>query len=339
MSSLSHYLNSSPPATPRSQPSSLPDDDLSGATSNGGPRPAESMDITPTVRRSATVNGNSSIALRQGLGDLSQYSLTLSRTLQLKPVDCELLSAFAKLPGVELKDIWTAAYLISIKDRLNVLQPSGVYEIPSTLSSKIDEWSIRYFLDPTISAYKSEEWPKKKLLRKLKARPDWGLTEAVANHKPAMRVITQEIGSRFIHHRNVTKEEIGRSFGTFDKTLQAFTGESVGIAELCERIITAVGGKSCDTVVSIPLMARVAFLRNSFALRAGCSTDGKASAGWWDEVDADLKELREKKDNNQMRITVVLRKMLDDDRANYGNTASVGDLSSYPAEAQVVADD
>ncbi|KAK0444641.1 uncharacterized protein EV420DRAFT_1574105 [Desarmillaria tabescens] len=180
---------------------------------------------------------------------------------------------------------------------------------------------------------------KKKLLRKLKARPDWGLTEAVANHKPAMRVITQEIGSRFIHHRNVTKEEIGRSFGTFDKTLQAFTGESVGIAELCERIITAVGGKSCDTVVSIPLMARVAFLRNSFALRAGCSTDGKASAGWWDEVDADLKELREKKDNNQMRITVVLRKMLDDDRANYGNTASVGDLSSYPAEAQVVADD
>ncbi|SJL14696.1 uncharacterized protein ARMOST_18162 [Armillaria ostoyae] len=113
------------------------------------------------------------------------------------------------------------------------------------------------------------------------------------------RLLAQLLGAK----GQVTKEEIGRSFGSFDKTVQVFTGESVGIAELCEKIIAAVGGKSCDAVVSIPLMARVAFLRNSFALCAGHSTDVKAGAGWWDGVDADLKELREKKDNNQLRLT------------------------------------
>ncbi|SJL05028.1 uncharacterized protein ARMOST_08400 [Armillaria ostoyae] len=150
---------------------------------------------------------------------------------------------------------------------------------------------------------------------------------------------SQQIPLRPLLQQYVTKEEIGRSFGSFDKTIQVFTGESVGIAELCEKIIAAVGGKSCDAVVSIPLMARVAFLRNSFALCAGHSTDGKAGAGWWDGVDADLKELREKKDNNQLRITAVLRKMLDDDGVNYGNISSAVDLSNYPADAQVVADD
>ncbi|ESK88930.1 hypothetical protein Moror_13212 [Moniliophthora roreri MCA 2997] len=139
------------------------------------------------------------------------------------------------------------------------------------------------FLDPGLGGYM--EWPNKKVLTILRARPEWGLTATVANNPNAMKIIKKRIGSRLIHHRNDAKEIIGASMGKYVAETKTFEGESF------------------ELTLTVAHLARIAFIRSIYRSAIKVSTDGKVDQAFWRTVDTTLRAVREEKQNDAARIS------------------------------------
>uniref|UniRef100_A0A0W0F5E1 Uncharacterized protein n=1 Tax=Moniliophthora roreri TaxID=221103 RepID=A0A0W0F5E1_MONRR len=122
------------------------------------------------------------------------------------------------------------------------------------------------FLDPGLGGYM--EWPNKKVLTILRARPEWGLTATVANNPNAMKIIKKRIGSRLIHHRNDAKEIIGASMGKYVAETKTFEGES---------LVRGIGGKQFELTLTVAHLARIAFIRSIYRSAIKVSTDVRSS--------------------------------------------------------------
>ncbi|KAF9001391.1 hypothetical protein BDZ89DRAFT_1081875 [Hymenopellis radicata] len=89
------------------------------------------------------------------------------------------------------------------------------------------------------------ERPNKKAVEIMKAR---GVPRSILDDSTsAMPVIKLRIGGLLTHSRNQMKGKLGESFGVWDTANQKWTGTSIGIYELTEGIIAAVGGTSYST--------------------------------------------------------------------------------------------
>ncbi|KAJ3786077.1 hypothetical protein GGU10DRAFT_420696 [Lentinula aff. detonsa] len=274
------------------------------------------------------------VARKRAAGeDFTQRAAAESRKLRLNAEHSQELQEIAKTGGLRPVDIWMASQMLAIRERMDVIQPAGTkFEIPAALASVIEDISVKVFLDPTLSAYLNH--PNERLLTYLKARPNI-LFRAVREHKPAMKVIATKISSRFTHHRNDTKDMIASSLGQYDKEADMFTGPFMAIVELTRKVIVAIGGKSYDLAVSVPLVARIAFLRQVYVHESTKNT-GKAGTDFWKCVDEGLKMIREAKKYDTTKISAVFAKILSNDRNEYDDQLSPEDIDTLVTIAHTV---
>ncbi|KAF5352898.1 hypothetical protein D9758_007947 [Tetrapyrgos nigripes] len=251
-------------------------------------------------------------SLKRGLPtDITEYAMSLSRNVRLKPANHEELALFAQAPP-ERQSVWTAAQLLVLSQRLDVLQPvDAPFVINASLSGKIEVLSAKTFLDSTASAYLTV--PNTKVMDALKRLPE--LKEALGS-KPSMQIISSKVSSRFTHHRNNTKDEIGTSLGHFNSDTKTFVGPYTGIVALTRALVASIG-KSNEIPVTIPLVVRVAFWRHVYVAEAVKTLNGKPGPDFWKAVDEGLKKIREAKDNDAARISAVFSKVLENDRTKY----------------------
>ncbi|KAE9387057.1 hypothetical protein BT96DRAFT_1005501 [Gymnopus androsaceus JB14] len=287
-----------------------------------------------TCAATKTVSTPTPAARKHAAGeDFTQRAATESRKLKLNVEHDQELQEIAKTGGLRSFDIWMAGQMLAIRERMDVIQPADTkFEVPAALTSVIEDVSVKVFLDPTLSAYLNR--PNERLLTYLKARLSI-LSKAVKGHKPAMKIITTKISSRFTHHRNDTKDMIASSLGKYDKDAEAFTEPFVAVIELTRKIIVAVGGKSCDLVASVPLVARIAFLQQVY-VHESAKNGGKAGTDFWKCVDESLKTIREAKKDDTAKISAVFAKILNNDQEVYDDQLSPEDIDSLVTIAHTV---
>ncbi|EPQ51030.1 hypothetical protein GLOTRDRAFT_133358 [Gloeophyllum trabeum ATCC 11539] len=245
--------------------------------------------------------------------DLSQYAQSVARKKRLCPEDSDELVSYTKLSRGE-KDIWMASTLWSIQGTVSQLQaPDAQWDLPSTLKKKIDIYSAVVILSHTISAYVSDEVPRKLLFEILEIHPSWGYKPEVKENPYKYNMMVSFISSKLTARRYTTKKLIAESIGTTSED----PGEvkRVGaddILILCEKLATNVF-KAAKIIVTVPMCARVAFLRLVYV--------GSPDAGdkFWDIVDKKIKEFRVKFSNDKQKISRKFAKILSQDRTVYGD--------------------
>ncbi|KAK0447905.1 uncharacterized protein EV420DRAFT_1483702 [Desarmillaria tabescens] len=293
MADIDSYLDSSPPGSPipdfrDSEEANLPQNSASHTPSSQLPGSERSHQLAATTVIVCP--------------DMGHFAIALSRNLGLKAGAHEELIKFSRFPNTSEAMVWQAGQILSLKETMAVIQPPNAkFEIPEVL----EVWNcfsglpmLTIFLDPTLSAYKDH--PNKKLHNALKNRAaESGLTQSIQGQKSAMKVIGKKISNRFIHHRNDAKEAIAMSFGEFDEKTGKFTGLSLGVIALTAEIITAVGGRSYEHDISVPLVGRIAFLWHTYALCPKNNSTGRVSGMYWDEVDKALDKIRKSKNNDK----------------------------------------
>ncbi|KAF9019683.1 hypothetical protein BDZ89DRAFT_1072812 [Hymenopellis radicata] len=126
------------------------------------------------------------------------------------------------------------------------------FEISSSLILIVVGACREVLLDSSLGAYLKR--PNKKAVEIMKAR---GVPRSILDDSTgAMPVIKLRIGGLLTHSRNQMKGKLGESFGVWDTANQKWTGTSIGIYELTEGIIAAVGGTSYSLAITIRLVAQ-----------------------------------------------------------------------------------
>ncbi|KAF8994430.1 hypothetical protein BDZ89DRAFT_1179856 [Hymenopellis radicata] len=275
-------------------------------------------------------NGQAAPAIVQP--DWTQYAHSVATTLQLTTEYRHDLVVQSQLGHINQAFVSLGGLLFSVKQQLDRLHPpQAAYTMPAALTNAIDVKAAELFLSSDLSAYK--EWPNKKLMTQLKA--DGNIPAGVSRDKAANKLIGRYIGSKFIHYRNDTKDLIGQSMGIFNDTLKKFDGPSWGIYELTEKIIDTVTSTGVVVSITLPFVARVAFLRYLYAAKLDESMNGKVPSDFWDCIDAKLVKIREEK-KDAAKITKVFQHALTKDRHRFGDAAATVSINAFmlSAEAQ-----
>ncbi|KAI3603315.1 hypothetical protein WG66_002250 [Moniliophthora roreri] len=243
------------------------------------------------------------------------------------------------MTNILLLNIGFVSAMLSLKTRLFPLSPKFPFVMSSPASINSENLQFNFGLDGIendepyiyplprfqtgLGGYM--EWPNKKVLTILRARPEWGLTATVANNPNAMKIIKKRIGSRLIHHRNDAKEIIGASMGKYVAETKTFEGES---------LVRGIGGKQFELTLTVAHLARIAFIRSIYRSAIKVSTDGKVDQAFWRTVDTTLRAVREEKQNDAARIsrrvsqtdhitvfllTHYMARDLEQDRSAYGH--------------------
>ncbi|KAJ3738318.1 hypothetical protein DFH05DRAFT_1517929 [Lentinula detonsa] len=210
--------------------------------------------------------------------------------MHLRPAEEDELVRFAEIEIGHERDTWLASKMISLlPHKLDTIQPQNTkFEISAALNSKIEEQLVNLFLNPAVPAYLGQL--NENLMKMLKKSSLNLLPKQVRELKP-MKVIESKIGSRFTHHRNEAKAILCKSVGKFNKNMKASEGPFIDIVVLTRAFVTGVGGKGCGITVSLPLVARIAFLHCIYVEEAVKAETGKADADFWKTVDKKLKQV------------------------------------------------
>ncbi|THU79420.1 hypothetical protein K435DRAFT_785848 [Dendrothele bispora CBS 962.96] len=263
------------------------------------------------------------------VGDFSQFTNGVSRKLQLKSVVHEEFMKVSQMDDTLLLR-WLTAHVLSVEQRLDILQPAdAAITLPQNLLSAIDEFSGKIFLSPNLGAYK--ERPNDRLIKMLKKRPDL-LPLGLKENKQAMKVVKTKVDVRFTQLRNSAKKPIHASLGKYDMIREESVGPFTPVIKLTQELIESVGGRGCEVTTTLPLVARVAFLRLTYTDKNLLGSDHKAGPSYWDTVDKNLKEIRDDKQNEPKKISQVFTRILQDDREKYRNSNVVDDSLDGLAE-------
>ncbi|KAJ3748349.1 hypothetical protein DFH05DRAFT_554001 [Lentinula detonsa] len=210
--------------------------------------------------------------------------------MHLRPAEEDELVRFAEIESGHERDTWLASKMISLlPHKLDTIQPQNAkFEISAALNSKIEEQSVNLFLNPAVPAYLGQL--NENLMKMLKKSSLNLLLKQVRELKP-MKVIESKIGSRFTHYCNEAKAILCKSVGKFNKNMKASEGPFTDIVVLTRAFVTGVGGKGCEITVSLPLVARIAFLHCIYVEEAVKAETGKADADFWKTVDKKLKQV------------------------------------------------
>lgn len=309
MDTLRRDISSSPPVP--SSPS-----ELSNQLPPESSSPTQGTPIPPSNPR------------KRSFQEFGQYALSVSRSMKLPKTDSDELTRFAKLDSEE-KLIWLAAYSLKMAGNQALASaPNVVYNLPKALENNIDHYSFVVLMDPTIAAYiNTKIGPAVILQGLLEEHPSWGLTPAVKADKTKFDTIMARVRDKLTKRRAEMKKVLARSMGTEDHTQEAEPGEPLprigaqNIVELCEELVDIY--KRADMAVSVPLCARVAFLRHVLKLGNG--------ANYWDTVDTELKSTRDAL-LDKSKQSKFFQKILDLDRNTYGQAQLAGIPLSTPSQ-------
>ncbi|THV05528.1 hypothetical protein K435DRAFT_961029 [Dendrothele bispora CBS 962.96] len=267
---------------------------------------------------------------------MAQYATTWGRTLQLKNGHQDELIRASQIKDPNLQFLYIAGLIFSLKDEFALVRPADTaVTVPEHTDGYIEKLTVRGILDPAASAYKTR--PGEKAMQTLKKHPEW-VPLALLEHKPTMKTIKTKVNGRFTHHRADIKDAISKSLGTFDALDQKFDGPFTPIMRLTATVITEVGGRSCEVKMTIPLVARIAFLRNMYVAEAIKTLDGKVGGHFWDVVDKGLQKIRDSQNCDAVKISQVFGRILDDDRVKYQDLEAGEENLDELAEVDVEVD-
>ncbi|KAJ3779773.1 hypothetical protein GGU10DRAFT_197198 [Lentinula aff. detonsa] len=149
------------------------------------------------------------------------------------------------------------------------------------------------------------------------------LPSAVREHKPTMAVIKNKINKELTNNRAAAKALLLKSLGDFSPGINEFSGPYIPIVKLTNMLLSEICGASSKLTVTLPRVARVAFLRNQYVCDATIAANGgKVGSGFWDNVDTALRVVRETHKEDSIKITQVFTRILMEDRATYNDFES-----------------
>jgi len=247
------------------------------------------------------------------------------------------LKKFAKLSPVE-QQLWLAARLISIDARTDKLEaPEAAFDIPSRMLNKIEKLILVVLVSPKISAYLNDV-AVNMIMVYLAKHPSLGLTKEVGQDKTKCSVITSRVRLRLGQRRNQVKALIAASLGTPTDVALApdqlqTRNDAQDIVALCDSIVN-LAKKHVTIELSLPLAARVAFLRSVYLHKRGTNEDVEPSdvKKYWESVDGKLKSMREDKKDDAERISRCFGRYLKTDRKIYGTDELAYKSMSLTAE-------
>ncbi|EDR05763.1 uncharacterized protein LACBIDRAFT_302464 [Laccaria bicolor S238N-H82] len=267
--------------------------------------------------------------------DNSQFANAIARSIKLQKTDHDELIVFSKLSPAE-QSIWLAARSLKLSEQQTNLNPPDlqvVYNIPKKIESKIVQQSSIIIMDPSISAYLTGEVPVKILLELFEKNSSWGLDATIQEDKSKYDTIVSRIRKKFTGHRNIMKVVIGGSLGKVDSTdeLGKRRIDAQNIVDLCDEILVKSHKKS-KLVVTVPLCARVAYLRAMYTEPRTFSIKDQKELTYWEDVDLDLSRARTAYDTPK-KLSKYFAIILKRDRALYGDT----NLDNLPTESSSAA--
>ncbi|KAG6818881.1 hypothetical protein H0H93_000680 [Arthromyces matolae] len=296
---LSDLMNASTPPRRTSRSSSPGHPPSSPRDSSPCPSLTGNTDLLPTTPV---------ISRKRPYEDLGQYAEYTSRNLKLKPAGEANVKKFAELSSPKQR-IAIFANLESLRVKVEDVQaPEPAYSISQTLNSKIERLVTCVLLSPSLPAYKTKDVPRK-ILSHLENHPSWGLTAAVKADVTKYNIISKRVTDRLTQRRNIIKNLIKVSSGNENDK-----GAPLDILELCESLANLVNHHGPELQVSLPMVARIAFLRMVFV--ENMEGDPKVE-GYWSIVDGLLADLRNKK-KTDAGISSFFAQTLEKDREMYG---------------------
>ncbi|KAF5384318.1 hypothetical protein D9615_003464 [Tricholomella constricta] len=257
--------------------------------------------------------------------DWSQYADSVARRIRLKQSNAEELKDFAKMTGPQ-QSILLAAMVMRSQEIIQLVQPAeAVYQIPTSLDAKIEKYVFVIFLEPSLGAYVTEDYPIKQLTDFLQRFPGWGLTNDIMEDPSKLKVIVAKARDCFVTLRNLVKTKIEESIGT--KGENGTYSNSTDVGTLCHQIVALRSRIAPKVKPSVKMCGRVAFLRSTFINMM--SLAGKVDRTYWPKVDKELEKIRVNKGNDTQKISDVFSRMLTADRLLHGR----GDIESLVAQA------
>ncbi|KAH9929131.1 hypothetical protein B0H21DRAFT_712055 [Amylocystis lapponica] len=332
----------SPPGSPHhSQTGNLSEGQVDLSQSGDGERSSPSPASSPGDDNSLTAHhprtGN-----KRAAEDLTQFAVSTSRRVRLKKSAEKELNLVAKFSAPQ-REIWTAAQILKLHDRLEEIQPAEAkWKIPQTLLDKIEHYTFTGLISPALPFYIKDSTPIKLIMGILEKHPAWGYTKEVKNDKSKADMVKLRVQVRLTDRRAVIKKAILLSLGPElqprNNTASSKRVEAVrlDIVKLCT--IIANEHSSTEAVVTVQMCARFAFLRHVFMQML--QKPELADASYWPLVDKQLDLLRGQYMDNPDGITCVLTMMLNNDWHDYGQPDIRDDLEAgaMPNAKQVVAD-
>ncbi|KAJ3744275.1 hypothetical protein DFH05DRAFT_1460398 [Lentinula detonsa] len=225
--------------------------------------------------------------------------------------------------------LFQVANNFAVRTAIERLQPAdSAVPITRSLEHFIAISAAQCFLNPNLGAYKN--WPNEKVMVKLKMRFDL-LPSAVREHKPTMALIKNKINKELTNNRAAAKALLLKSLGDFSPGINEFSGPYIPIVKLTNMLLSEICGASSKLTVTLPRVARVAFLVRDLILMTlrsdtlsaqSISNGGKVGSGFWDNVDTALRVVRETHKEDSIKITQVFTRILMEDRATYNDFES-----------------
>ncbi|KAF8064463.1 hypothetical protein FPV67DRAFT_1451635 [Lyophyllum atratum] len=260
--------------------------------------------------------------------DITQFANSFSRRVRARGFNNDDLNEFAEMPG-QKQSIVLAILLMRSNELVQAIQPvEAPYQISASLEAKIEKYAFVMLVDATIGAYIKDDAPLKLLVEFLQRYPGWGVTSQVAEDPTKLKVVVGKARDVFVTLRNLIKGKIEESIAS-----EKNDNTSTDIMTLCQQIVSLRTKIAPKVKVSVQMCGRVAFLRKTFVkMQSG----GKVGRDYWPKVDAELENIRVRKDNDATRISAVFTQILAEDRETHGR-ADVASLiaDSVPADSML----
>ncbi|KAI0027255.1 hypothetical protein K488DRAFT_74684 [Vararia minispora EC-137] len=281
--------------------------------------------------------------------DLNQFVSKIAHDLGLKDDELVALKRFSKLSDEE-RELWTAGQVIKIASSISVFQaPEVPYQIPARMEASLvllmccsahlvpqaalEKAICVIILNPHAASYR-DEGTLKLVIAALQRQPSSGFA-SIEDDGAKVSVVESRASIRLGQRLNQIKLEIYKSIGKPGDVVDELTvrdGASDVIA--LTSAILAICKKHVKVNPSIPLVARVAYLRTMF-MKARGDDEKKTNADvkqYWQNVDSSLQALRKNKENDVKRITKYFARNLERDRKIYGSSdAAFGQLAPTAA--------
>ncbi|KAJ4492384.1 hypothetical protein C8R41DRAFT_832324 [Lentinula lateritia] len=311
LSASPHEVNTSSNNRPST---SSPNGNEIGALDNGRPlAPSQNGNEigTPGNSRSSTPSHNTNEIGAVMLGkrslppDMEQTVQAVSRNIKLKPDSEKELRRFSVLSDEEQR-IWLGAWILQLRETCDGIDPAdSAYNIPKRTQTAIKAAVIKTILDPGLPAYlKPAAITKFTIYLMADSASNYNNIKDDSTKNSAIKASAR---TKFDCSRSDLKKCIHSSFISREKP------DPDNIVQLCEAIITKLGASTLGHTVTLPLAARIAFLRKVyFNNRDGAGVCGDM---YWKQVDEQLEELQRKESRE---ISLTFKETLEEDLKSYG---------------------
>ncbi|KAJ3858937.1 hypothetical protein EV359DRAFT_87012 [Lentinula novae-zelandiae] len=283
---------------------SSPNGNEIGALDNGRPlAPSQNGNEIGTLgnSRSSTPSHNANKIGAVMLGkhllppDMEQTVRAVSQNIKLKPDSKKELRRFSVLSDEE-QCIWLGAWILQLHETCDGIDPAdSAYNIPKRTQTAIKAAVIKTILDPGLPAY---------------------LKPAAITNFTIYLMADSASNYNNIKDNSTKNSAIKASARTkFDRSRSDLKKcpDPDNIVQLCEAIITKLGASTLGHTVTLPLAARIAFLRKVYF----DNRDGTGVCGdmYWKQVDEQLEELQRKESRE---ISLTFKETLEEDLKSYG---------------------